>query len=140
MAKAELKTKNTKASVEAFLGTIKQPQEREDSLAILDIMKKVTKEQPEMWGGSIVGFGHILLTYESGRELDWMKIGFSPRKAALTLYGLIGSIESEALIAKLGKCKTSKGCLYINKLTDVDSTVLQKLIQTGWTRKNPKVA
>jgi hypothetical protein len=90
-------------------------------------MKKVTKAEPKMWGPAIVGFGEIRLKYDSGRELDWMIVGFSPRKANLTLYALGGS-EKPELMKRLGKHKTGKGCLYINKLSDVDIKVLEELV------------
>jgi len=125
MAKAELKTKKTKVSAESFLKTIKDSKKQKDSFLILDMMKKASKEEPKMWGSSIIGFGNVHLKYESGRELDWFTMGFSPRKEALTLYGLLGGKE---LLEKLGKYKTGKGCLYIKKLEDVNSDVLKQLI------------
>ena len=131
MAKAELKTKKTKASVKDFLSALKDEQQRKDSLLVARMMEKATGDKPEMWGPSIVGFGHVTLRYPSGRELDWMKIGFSPRKQNLTLYVLNGSKEQIELLKKLGKHKTGKGCLYINRLADVDTNVLEKIIKTG---------
>ena len=89
-------------------------------------MQQASGDKPKMWGTAIIGFGNVLLKYDSSRELDWFKIGFSPRKQALTLYGLLGSEKQNALLEKLGKHKTGKGCLYINKLTDVDLTVFKK--------------
>src|SRR5437867_1236887 len=127
MAKAELKTKKNEASVEDFLNTIKDEQQRKDSFTILQMMKKATGDEPRMWGSAIIGFGNVQLKYESGRELDWFKMGFSPRKQNLTLYGVNGKGQAE-LLKKLGKHKTGKGCLYINKLTDVDTAVLKKII------------
>ena len=92
------------------------------------MMKKATKDKPKMWGPSIIGFCDVHLKYESGRELDWFRIGFSPRKQNITLY-LSGTLDSRAtLLKKLGKHKTGKGCLYINKLSDVDTKVLEKII------------
>src|SRR5205809_6219421 len=122
MAKAELKTKKNEASVEGFLNAIKDEQKRKDSFTILQMMQKATGEKPKLWGASIIGFGNVHLKYESGRELDWFTIGFSPRKANLTLYGIKNS--GEPLLKKLGKYKEGKGCLYINKLSDVDTAVL----------------
>ena len=127
MAKAELKTKKTQASVEDFLNGVKDEQQRKDSFAILQMMKKVTGDQPKMWGSAIIGFGNVQLKYESGRELNWFKMGFSPRKQNLTIYGVNAKGQTE-LLKKLGKHKTGKGCLYINKLTDVDLAVLKKII------------
>lgn len=127
--KAELKTKENRASVESFLKSVKDKQKREDSFAIVEMMQKATGEKPKMWGSAIVGFGNIHLKYASGRELDWMKIGFSPRKQNLTLYVLCGTERQNALVKKLGRYKTGKGCLYINKLSDVDTKVLEQIIE-----------
>lgn len=127
MAKAELKTKKNEASVKDFLNAIKDEQQRNDSFTILQLMQKATGDEPKMWGSGIIGFGNVHLKYESGRELDWFKMGFSPRKQNLTLYG-INSNAQTGLLKKLGKHKTGKGCLYINKLTDVDIAVLKKII------------
>ena len=128
---AELKTKKNKASIKMFLNSVKDEQQRKDSFSILRMMKKITKEKPEMWGSSIIGFGHVHLKYESGRELDWMKIGFSPRKENLTLYVLNGSKKQNELLKKLGKYKTGKGCLYIKTLENVNVSVLQKIIESS---------
>ena len=130
MAKsAELKTKVNEASGEGFLNSVQDEQARADCFETLKMMKQVTKEEPKMWGSSIVGFGTQHLIYASGRELDWMVIGFSPRKQNLTLY-LPGSLESYAdLLGKLGKHTTGKGCLYIKTLKDVDTKVLKELIK-----------
>lgn len=128
MAKAELKTKETEASVEDFLDSVKDETVRDDSRKIIGLMWKATNAGPKMWGTNIIGFGSRHLKYESGRELDWMKIGFSPRKANLTLYLNLGDGGNEDLLATLGKHKTGKGCLYIKRLSDVDENVLQKLI------------
>ncbi len=129
MAKsAELKTKVNKASVEGFLNSVADEQTRKDCFEILKMMKKVTKEEPKMWGASIVGFGSYHYIGKSGREGDWMLTGFSPRKQYLTLY-LMGGFDSEKkLLEKLGKYKTSVGCLYIKKLDDVDKKVLKELV------------
>ena len=125
---AELKTKKTDASVEDFLNTIKDEQTRQDCFEIAKMMKQVTRSEPKMWGASIVGFGSRRLKYASGRELDWMVTGFSPRKANITLYVLGGSEKQAALLNKLGKYTTGKGCLYIKKLKDVDTKVLKELV------------
>jgi hypothetical protein len=132
---AELKTKLNDASVTDFLNGIKDEGKRADSFEILKVMRQVTKLEPKMWGSSIVGFGNIHLKYESGRELDWFVVGFSPRKQNLTLYGMGEWMQTE-LLKKLGKCKTGKGCLYINKLADVDVKVLKELLkQAAQVRK-----
>jgi hypothetical protein len=128
MPKAEMKTKKTEASVEDFLNAIDDEQKRADAIAISEMMSKATKDKPKMWGAAIVGFGSRVIKYDSGRELDWMQIGFSPRKANLTLYIGIGAPELQEPLAKLGKYTTGKGCLYIKRLSDVDRKVLKEMI------------
>jgi len=125
---AELKTKKTEASVEDFLNKIKDEEIRRDCFEIAKLMKQTTRSDPKMWGSSIIGFGSRRLKYTSGRELDWMLIGFSPRKGNITLYILSGFEKQAALLKKLGKHSTGKGCLYIKKLKDVDMKVLKELI------------
>jgi hypothetical protein len=125
---AELKTKPTDQSVDDFLKGVSDERRRQDCYAILEFMKKATGAEPKMWGGSIVGFGAYHYKYASGREGDWFLTGFSPRKQNLTLYIMAGFGEYDELLAKLGKHKTGKACLYINKLADVDVSVLQELI------------
>ena len=127
--KVELKTIVNDASVEDFLNSVTDEQKRKDSFEILKLMEQVTKEPPKMWGSSIVGFGSYHYKGASGREGDWMLTGFSPRKANLTLYILGGFDLSQDLLKKLGKHKTGKGCLYINKLDDVDKEVLKELVE-----------
>ena len=126
---AEPKTKETTASVSAFLDKVADERRRNDCYAVLDIMRAATKEEPKMWGPSIVGFGKYHYKGASGREGEWPIIGFSPRKANLTLY-LMGGFDSfPDLMKRLGKYKTSTGsCLYLNKLEDVDLGVLKKLV------------
>jgi hypothetical protein len=126
---AELKTKKNAASVEDFLGKISTEKKRKDAIAICALMKKATKTEPKMWGTSIVGFGDYHYKYESGHEGDSFIVGFSPRKANLTLYIMPGLAGFEALLSKLGKYKTGKACLYINTLEDVDVPTLGKLLQ-----------
>jgi hypothetical protein len=125
----ELKTKPTNASVEEFLEAVEHPTRKADGLALLEIMKEVTQEKPVMWGPSIIGFGTIHLKYPTGRELDWLKVGFSPRKHSLTVYLSPGLDDIENLREKLGKHRVGKGCIYINKLTDVDIDVLKEIIR-----------
>jgi hypothetical protein len=132
MAKAELKTKKTETSVDAFLDKVPAAQ-RDDSRAIVKMMERFSGDSPKMWGTAIIGFGSTRLKYDSGRELDWMKIGFSPRKAALTLYGLPATDERFA--KRLGKHTTGKGCLYIKKLSDIDTKVLEEMIKTSLKNK-----
>ncbi len=135
MAKnAELKTKVNDASVEKFLNAVKDEQERTDCYEILKLMKQVTKEEPKMWGTSIVGFGSYHYKGKSGREGDWMLTGFSPRKQNLTLYLMGGFDTHKDLLKKLGKFTTSVGCLYIKKLDDVDKKVLKELVTASVKR------
>ena len=125
---AELKTKPNKVSVEKFLKSIKDEKKREDSFKVLELMKKIIKEEPVMWGPSIVGFGKYHYKYASGREGDWLLTGFSPRKQNLTIYIMSGFKHYNELMKKLGKHKTGSSCLYINKLEDIDMKVLKELI------------
>ena len=125
---ADMKTIPTKASVDTFLKGIKDEMKRADCYQVLGIMKKATKSEPRMWGTSIVGFGDLHYKYESGREGDWFIAGFSPRKQNLTLYMMGGFQQFPDLMEKLGRHATGKGCLYINKLEDVDKKVLKDLI------------
>ena len=134
MAKAELKTQVNDASVTEFLNGVADEQKRKDCFEILKLMKQVTKEEPKMWGSSIVGFGSYHYKGKSGREGDWMLTGFSPRKQNLTLY-LMGGFDTHAdLLKKLGKFTTGAGCLYIKSLADVDRKVLKELVQASVRR------
>lgn len=135
MPKYELKTKKNSASVKTFLQSVVDTQMREDCNTVAELMSSITKSNPKMWGATIVGFGEYHYKYESGREGDWFLCGFSPRKQALTIY-IMGGLESQKdLLAKLGKFKIGKSCLYIKRLEDVDMKVLKALIQNGV--KNP---
>ena len=126
---AEIKTKETDSSVEDFINSVKDEVKRKDSLTILKLMKKATKQKPKIWGNSIIGFGNkIYKSPATGRVVEWFKIGFSPRKANLTLYLVMDIKKYASELKKLGKHKTGVGCLYINKLDDVDMKVLEKLI------------
>lgn len=126
---AQAKTQKNDASVEAFLHSVDHDKRREDSFAVLELMREVTGLEPKMWGSSIVGFGEYHYKYESGREGDSFLTGFAPRKQALTLYIMSGFEHYEELMERLGKFKTGKCCLYIKKLEDVDRDVLRELIQ-----------
>jgi hypothetical protein len=127
---AELKTKKTNASVKAFLNTVPGETKRADSFKLLEIFEEVTGEKATMWGPAIVGFGEYHYKSErSTQEGDWPRTGFSPRKQSLTLYVTLGDDKAQALLSKLGKHTTSKACLYINKLSDVDEKVLRKIVQ-----------
>jgi hypothetical protein len=125
---SEPKTKPTDVKVEDFLDAVEHPTRKEDGFKLLRIMKEVTKKKPMMWGPSIVGFGSYHYKYESGREGDMPLTGFSPRKQSLTVYIMPGFDEYEDLLGRLGKHKVGKSCLYINKLADVDISVLKELI------------
>ena len=125
---AELKTKETNASVADFLNAITDEKIREDCKKIAGLMQKATAAEPRMWGDSIVGFGSRTMNYSTGRELQWLEVGFSPRKANLSLYLAVSEGIDDELLGKLGKHKTGKGCLYFKRLSDVDEKVLVKLI------------
>lgn len=130
---AEIKTKRTAASVMDFLESVADENRRSDCLAILKLMKKATKSEPAMWGNSIVGFGSYHYKSERSRqEGDWFITGFSPRKQNLTIYIMPGFAAYGKLMQKLGKHKTGGSCLYINKLADVDRSVLQELITQSY--------
>ncbi len=126
---AELKTKRNQGDVKDFLNSVTNEKRREDSFAVLDLMKQVTGKKPEMWGDSIVGFGSYHYKYASGREGDWFLVGFSPRVQNLTLYIMAGFDEYETLLGKLGKHTTGKSCLYIKNLENVDMEVLKELVR-----------
>ncbi len=131
---ATLKTQLTDASVEAFLKTIAGEQKQKDAFAILALMEKITKAKGKMWGGAIIGFGDTVLTYPNGRKLNWFVMGFSPRKQNFALY-ISGAVEQADLLAQLGKYKTGKGCLYINKLEEIKIPVLTDIIKRGLNNK-----
>lgn len=125
---AQIKTKPTATSVDSFIDNIPDEQKRKDSRVILQMMKKATNETPKMWGSSMIGFGDVRYkSPTSGREVDWFKIGFAPRKANFSLHLIDLQRHAEAL-KDLGKYKTGLGCLYINKIEDVDITVLERII------------
>ena len=128
---AELKTKQHEQNVEDFLGEITDEKKRRDCFTILELMKKATEQEPKMWGANIIGFGNYKYKYESGREGEWFLTGFSPRKSNLTLYIMSGFTRYDELLAKLGKHKTGKSCLHINKLEDVNLQVLEEMIENS---------
>ena len=130
---AELKTKKNDASVNDFLLAIADKGKREDSLAVLKLMKQVAKQEPKMWGAAIVGIGEYhYKSAKSGREGDWFIAGFSPRKQNLTLYIMPGIANYKDIVQRLGKYKVSGSCLHINKLADVDSKVLKELFTAAF--------
>jgi hypothetical protein len=126
---AEIKTKETGSSVEDYINSLKSEQQRKDSLILLKLMKKASKEKPKIWGSSMIGFGKkIYKSPATGREVEWFKMGFSPRKANFSLHLVLDIKKYSAELKKLGKHKAGVGCLYINKLDDVDLKVLEKLV------------
>jgi hypothetical protein len=133
---AEIKTKQNTASVEGFIDSVPDEQKRKDSHVILKMMEKATKEQPKMWGTSLIGFGNKRFkSPATGREVDWFKIGFSPRKANLSLHLILDLKKHADALKNLGKHKTGSGCLYINRLADVDMKILEKLIAAAAAAK-----
>jgi hypothetical protein len=126
---AELKTKRNEGDVDAYLNSVENEKKRQDAFTILELMEKVTGEEPKMWGDSIVGFGDYRYKYESGREGDWFLTGFAPRKQNLTLYIMPGFERYDQLMQSLGKYKTGKSCLYINKIEDIDLGILEELVR-----------
>ena len=131
---AELKTKPTATSVDEFIESIEADQKKNDSKELVQLMTKVSGEQPVLWGSSIIGFG--MKRYQSptsGREVDWFKIGFAPRKSNLTIY-IMSTAEHAAALEKLGKHKIGGGCVYVNKLQDIDLGVLSGIITSAWNR------
>jgi len=134
----ELKTKKNKSSVMNFINSIDHEGKRKDAMEILEMMRKITGEQPKMWGSSIIGFGDLHYKYASGREGDWFKCGFSPRKANISMYLMQCDISrAQDLLDQLGKHKTGKGCLYINKLADINKEILKIIIKESY--ENPKL-
>lgn len=133
---SELKTKPTSQNAKDFLNKVEPEEKRLDSLVILDLMQKVTGEKAVMWGTAIMGFGSYHYKSErSKQEGDWPLIGFSPRKQNLTFYIMAGLKDNKQLLKKLGKHKISGGCLYIKRLSDIDITVLSKLIEKSYLQK-----
>ena len=142
MAKAELKTKATELSVAEFIAAVPDQRRREEAAQVDALHRKVTGLEPKLWGPSIIGYGSYNYKYDSGREGTMCRGGFSPRKAALTVY-LMGNYcdrqaEVDDLFARLGKHTTGKSCLYIKKLADVDLEVLERLVALSWEIMNAK--
>ena len=135
---AELKTKPTQVTAERFIAAVEPPAKREDGKVLDALFRKVTGEEPRMWGPTIVGYGEYHYKYASGHEGDMCRVGFSPRKAKHSLYLMCGSPAEEAqfapLLARLGKHSRGRGCLYVNKLADVDLAVLEEMVKLSWTR------
>ena len=130
---SDLKTKPTSQDPRDFLNTVEPTEKRSDSFSLLEMMERITGEKPVMWGPSIVGFGSYHYKSERSRqEGDWPLVGFSPRKQNLTLYIMAGNQENHDLLDKLGKHKSSVGCLYIKRLADVDQAVLAALVEASF--------
>src|SRR5215471_17457404 len=127
----ENKTKATNVSVSAYIEGLTDPTRRSEARELVEVMQRASGEKPKLWGPSIVGFGSYHYKYDSGREGDMPLISFSPRKAAMVLYSMLAHAEAQAVLAKLGRHTTGKGCLYIKKLADVDKTVLEALIKNA---------
>lgn len=121
-------------SAEAFIASVEHPTRRADADVLLALFKDITGKAPVMWGPAMIGFGQYHYKYESGREGDFLCTGFSPRKAALSIYIMPGYEDFSEILARLGKHKIGKSCLYINKLADIDLTVLEELIREGLKR------
>ena len=142
MGKAEIKTRATEAGVADFIAAIPDTRRREEAALVDAMHRRVTGLEPRMWGPSIIGYGSYNYVYDSGRSGTMCRAGFSPRKTAMTLY-LMGHYldrqpEADALLAKLGKHKTGKSCLYVNKLADVDLAVLEQLVALSWDVMNAR--
>ena len=131
MAKSDIKTKPTVASVEVFLEAVEHDTRRSDGFALLDLFNRITGWKPTMWGPSIIGYGRYHYRYSSGREGDFLVTGFSPRKSSLSIYIMPGYRDMTEKLARLGKHKIGRSCLYINKLGDVDLDVLEEIILDG---------
>lgn len=135
---AEIKTKPTEVSAEAFIAAVEDPVRRADAQRVHDMLARLTGEPARMWGPTIIGFGQYHYKYDSGHEGVMCRLGFSPRKAELVLYVLTGTPEQAGLLARLGKHRTGKSCLYIRKLADVDEGVLEELAANALAYMNAK--
>ncbi len=133
MTMAELKTKETRADVGAFIKGIAEPRVRKDCGTLIAIMKAATKAEPKLWGSATIGFGKLHYKSASGREGDWPMTGFSPRKGALSLYLMDGLEPLAPLLKKLGPHKTGRSCLYIKRLDDIDLPILKKMVKAALT-------
>lgn len=138
MAASDNKTVATEAPAEAFIDAVEHKTRKADAKVLLALFKKITGKQPVMWGPAVIGFGTYHYKYDSGREGDFLCTGFSPRKTALSIYIMPGYQDFGAILARLGKHKIGKSCLYINKLADVDMAVLEELIREGLVRMKEK--
>jgi hypothetical protein len=135
MAKVEIKTIENEISVLDFINTVEEESKRKDSIELMKIMEEITKSPAKMWGPAIIGFSKYHYKYESGREADMLRVGFSPRKDAMALYIGANSEENLDIISNLGKYKTGKSCLYVKKLSDINIEVLKEITKRGFERK-----
>jgi hypothetical protein len=128
---SENKTQLTNIKPADFIATVEHPVRRKDAEVLLELFERITGWEPRMWGPAIIGFGEYHYKYDSGREGDFMRTGFSPRKANMVVYIMPGYTNFDPILARLGKHKLGKSCLYINKLDDIDLTVLEELVRAG---------
>lgn len=126
------KTIANNSSVDDFIGSLSDPVQQDDSRKLLELFTRITGKEPIMWGTAIIGFGSASLTYASGRQVDWLQIGFSPRKGKISLYVTFDALELTSQFPDLGKHAIGKGCIYINKLDDVNAGELERLVRAAW--------
>lgn len=131
MTKARNKTRPKAVSPEDFLASVEHPRRREDGLRLLEIFNRTTGLKPKMWGPSIIGYGRYYYKYDSGREGEYFMTGFSPRKSALTIYVMPGYRDLSEKLSRLGKHKVGRSCLYVNKLSDVETKILEEIVRDG---------
>ena len=132
------KTQATTASVTDFIETVEHEQKKKDAYVLLELMTSITNEKGVLWGTNLIGFGNYHYKYESGREGDFFKVGFSPRKTAISIYIIPGFERYDELMQQLGKFKTGTSCLYVNKLADIDLTILKQLIEQSFAYMTAK--
>ncbi|KAA3653201.1 MAG: DUF1801 domain-containing protein [Bacteroidetes bacterium] len=132
------KTQATTASVTDFIETVEHEQKKKDAYVLLELMTSITNEKGVLWGTNLIGFGNYHYKYESGREGDFFKVGFSPRKTAISIYIIPGFERYDELMQQLGKFKTGASCLYVNKLSDIDLTILKQLIEQSFAYMTAK--
>lgn len=128
------KTVANNSSVDDFIANLSDPTQRDDSIKLLAMFSSITGQKPAMWGSAIVGYGTVSLTYASGRKVDWLRCGFSPRKGKISLYVTFNAAKLTQKFPNLGKFKIGKGCIYINKLSDVNTNALSELIKYAWDK------
>lgn len=137
---AEIKTKPGQENITEFLNAISPDTKKKDAFQLLELFQKITGLTPQLWGGAIVGFGKYTYQQKSGQKGEWFLAGFAPRKSNISIYTMAGFEQYESLLKQLGKYKTGMGCLYINKLADVDLAVLEKIAQSSFEAMKKKSA